>query len=92
MNFCNNERYKDRLAPTVQHFWEKVIKPFKSRALCNLDPSHLLGDSMCLNRGAKILDYGVREHIAILCVPFFEGIESLAVQTAEKEARGQLSS
>ena len=75
-SFCNNERYKDRLVPAVWHFWEEVIEPFGSRALCNLDPSHLLGDSMCLDCGAKIPDYGVWEHIAFVCMPFFEGIES----------------
>ena len=31
---------------------------------------------MCLNCGAKIPDYGVQEHIAFVCGPFFEGIES----------------
>ena len=29
-----------------------------------------------LNQGAKIPDYGVQEHIAFVCAPFFEGIES----------------
>ena len=91
-SFCNNERNKDRLVPVVWHFWEEVIKPFRSRALHNLDPSHLLGDSMHLNHGAKIPDYGVWDHIAFVCMPFFEGIELLTVQTVEKEARGKLSS
>ena len=76
VSFCNNKRYKDKLVPAVQHFWEEVVKPFRSRALCNLDPSHLLRDSMHPNHGAKIPDYGVWEHIAFICAPFFEGIES----------------
>ena len=75
-SFCNDKRYKDRLAPAVYHFWDKVVKPFGSRALSNLHHSHLLGDCMCPNHGAKILDYGVWEHIAFVCMPFFEGIES----------------
>ena len=78
--------------PAVQHFWEEVIKPFGSRALCNLDPSHLLGDSMHLNCGAKIPDYGVWEHIAFVCMPSFEGIESHLQYEQEKEARGKPSS
>ena len=39
-------------------------------------PSHLLGNAMCPNWGTKILDYGVCDHIAHICAPFFEGIES----------------
>ena len=48
----------------------------ESRALHNLDPSHLLGDVMCLKLGAKILDYGVHNHIMHICAPFFEGIDN----------------
>ena len=55
---------------------KRSSEPFGSRALHNLDPSHLLEDSMCPNHGAKIPDYGVWEHIAFVCMPFFEGIES----------------
>ena len=76
VSYCNDERYNSRLAPAVKHFWAEVIKPFGSQALHNLDPSHLLGDVMHLNRGAKIPDYGVWEHIAFVCAAFFEGIES----------------
>ena len=76
VSFCNNARYKDHWAPAVEDFWAEVVKPFRSRALHNLDPSHLLGDAMHLNQGAKILDYGVCDHIAHVCAPFFEGIES----------------
>ena len=67
-SFCNDERYKDRLAPAVHQFWDEVIKPFRSRALCNLHHSHLLGDCMHPNCGAKIPDYGVQEHIAFVCI------------------------
>ena len=42
----------------------------------NLDLSHVLGKVMCPNRGAKIPDYGVQDHIAQVCAPFFQGIES----------------
>ena len=73
---CNNAKYRDRWAPAVKDFWVEVVKSFRSRALCNLDPSNLLGDMMCLNRVAKIPDYGVHDHIAHVCAPFFEGIES----------------
>ena len=75
-SFCNDERYKDRLVPTEHHFWNEVVEPFGSRALCNLHHSHLLGDCIHPNCGAKIQDYGVWEHIAFVYVPFFEGIES----------------
>ena len=77
ISYCNDVRYKDRWAPVVKHFWAEVVKPFGSQTLCNLDPSHLLGTVMCPNwGGAKIPDYGVCEHIAFICAPFFEGIES----------------
>ena len=55
---------------------QRLSSLFGSRALCNLDPSHLLGDTMCLNWGAKIPDYGVQDHIVHVCAPFFKGIES----------------
>ena len=76
MSFCNDARYKDHWAPAVKDFWAEVVEPFGSRALCNLDPSHLLGNTMHPNQGAKIPDYGVWDHIAHVCAPFFEGIES----------------
>ena len=76
VSYCNDEWYKDRWAPVVEDFWVEVVEPFGSQALHNLDPSHLLGTVMCPNWGAKIPDYGVQEHIAFTCAPFFEGIES----------------
>ena len=76
ISYCNDVRYRDRWAPTVKNFWAEVVKPYGSWALCNLDPSHLLGTVICPNWGAKILDYGVHKHIAFICAPFFEGIES----------------
>ena len=76
VSFCNDKRYKDHLAPVVKAFWSEVVEPFGSRALCNLDLSHVLGKVMHPNRGAKILDYGVWDHIAHVCAPFFQGIES----------------
>ena len=76
VSFSNDARYKDHWAPAVEDFWAEVVEPFRSRALHNLDPSHLLGDAMHPNQGAKIPDYGVHDHIAHVCAPFFEGIES----------------
>ena len=76
VSFCNDERYKDHLAPVVKAFWSEVAEPFGSRALHNLDLSHILGKAMCPNRGAKIPDYGVWDHIAQVYTPFFQGIES----------------
>ena len=76
ISYCNDARYKDKWAPVVKHFWAKVVEPFRSQTLHNLDPSHLLGTVMCPNQGAKIPDYGVHKHIAFICAPFFEGIES----------------
>ena len=76
VSFCSDARYKDHWEPAVKDFWVEVVRPFRSRALCNLDPSHLLGNAMCLNWGAKIPDYGDCNHIAHVCAPFFEGIES----------------
>ena len=76
MSYSNDERYKDHLAPAVKAFWSEVPEPFGSRAFCNLDLSHILGKVMCPNQGAKIPDYGVWGHIAMICTPFFQGIES----------------
>ena len=45
-SYCSDERYESRLAPAVKHFWAEVVEPFRSWALHNLDPSHLLGDVM----------------------------------------------
>ena len=76
VSFCNDERYKDCLAPVVKAFWSEVVELFGSRALHNLDLSHVLGKVMHLNQEAKIPDYGVWDHIAQICAPFFQGIES----------------
>ena len=40
MSFCNDERYKDHLAPAVKAFWSEAVEPFSSRALHNLDLTH----------------------------------------------------
>ena len=53
VSFCNDERYNDHLAPVVKAFWSEVVEPFGSRALHNLDLSHILGDAMCPNRGGQ---------------------------------------
>ena len=76
VSYCNDERYKDCLAPVVKAFWSKVAEPFGSRALRNLDLSHVVGKAMRPNRGTKIPDYGVQNHIVLICAPFFQGIES----------------
>ena len=69
VSFCNDAKYKDHWAPAVKDFWAEVVEPFGSRALHDLDPSHLLGDAMHPNRGAKIPGYGVWDHIACVCAP-----------------------
>ena len=74
--YCNDERYKDQVAPAVKAFWNEVAKPFGSRALRNLDLSHIVGRAMIPNHTAKIPDYGVRDHIALVCGPFFALVES----------------
>ena len=76
VSYCNDERYKDHLAPVVKAFWSEVAEPFGSRALRNLDLSHIVGKVMRPNWGAKIPDYGVRNHIVLICASFFQGIES----------------
>ena len=88
VSLCNDERYKDHLAPVVKAFWSEVVEPFSSRALRNLDLSHILGGAMCPNRGAKIPDYGVWDHIAQVCAPFFQGIESQS-QYESRRHRGE---
>ena len=54
--YCNDERYKDHVAPAVKAFWDEVAEPFGSRALQNLDLSHVVGRAMHPNRAAKIPD------------------------------------
>ena len=76
VSYCNDERYKDHLAPVAKAFWDEVAQPFGSRALRNLDLSHIVGKAMHPNCAAKIPDYGVRNHVALICAPFFKGIES----------------
>ena len=76
VSYCNDERYKDQIAPAVKAFWDEVAEPFGSRALRDLDLSHIVGRAMHPNRTAKIPDYGVRDHIALVCGPFFASVES----------------
>ena len=75
VSYCNDERYKDHLAPAVKAFWDEVTQPFSSRALWNLDLSHIVGKAMHPNCVAKIPDYGVWDHIALVCGPFFRMVE-----------------
>ena len=49
VSYCNDERYKDCLAPVAKAFWNEVAEPFGSRALRNLDRSHIVGKVMCPN-------------------------------------------
>ena len=76
VSYCNDEKYKDHVAPAVKAFWDEVAKPFGSRALRNLDLSHVVGRAMHPNHTVKIPDYGVHDHIALVCGPFFRPIES----------------
>ena len=76
VSYCNNERYRNCIASVVKAFWDEVAQPFGSRALHNLDLLHVVGKVMCLNCVAKIPDYGVWDHVALICTPFFKGIES----------------
>ena len=75
-SYCNNERYRNHIAPAVKAFWDEVAQPFGSRALHNLDLLHVVGKAMCPNCVAKIPDYGVWERIALICAPFFKETES----------------
>ena len=84
VSYCNDERYKDHIAPAVKAFWDEVTKPFGSRALRNLDLSHVVGRAMHPNHVAKILDYGVWDHIALVCGPFFGLIESRSQYEARR--------
>ena len=68
VSYCNNERYRDHIAPVVKALWDEVAQPFGSRALHNLDLLHVVGKVMCPNRAAKIPDYGgVGPHCTDLC-------------------------
>ena len=84
VSYCNDERYKDHLAPAVKAFWDEVAQPFGSRALRNLDLSHVVGKSMHPNCAAKILDYGVWDHIALVCGPFFGTVEGRSQYEARR--------
>ena len=70
VSYCNDERYKDHIAPVVKAFWDEVAQPFGSRALQNLDLSHIVGRAMCLNCVAKIPRlWGCGDHVALVCTP-----------------------
>ena len=49
VSYCNDERYRDHIAPAVKAFWDEVAQPFGSRALRNLDLSRVVGRAMCPN-------------------------------------------
>ena len=85
--YCNDERYKDHLAPAVKAFWDEVTQLFGSRALRNLDLSHIVGKAMHPNRVAKILDYGVWDHVMLICRPFFGTIEGHSHYEARQHQR-----
>ena len=87
VSYCNDERNKDHLAPAVKAFWDEVAQPFGSRALRNLDLSHVVGKSMHPNHAAKIPDYGVRDHIALVCGPFFGTVEGHSQYEARRRQR-----
>ena len=76
VSYCNDERYRDHIALVVKAFWDEVAQPFGSRALQNLDLSHIVGKAMHPNHAANIPDYGVQDHIVLVCAPFFMTIES----------------
>ena len=59
----------------MKSFWDEVAQPFGSRALRNLDLSHVVGKSMHPNCAAKIPDYEVQDHITLVCRPFFGTVE-----------------
>ena len=84
VSYCNDERYKDQVAPAVKAFWDEVAEPFGSRALRNLDLSHVVGRAMHPNCAAKIPDYGVWDHIALACGPFFASVESRSQYEARR--------
>ena len=84
VSYCNDERYKDHLAPAVKAFWDEVTEPFGSRALQNLDLSHIVGRAMHPNRVAKIPDYGVQDHITLVCGPFFRTVEGRSQYEARR--------
>ena len=84
VSYCNDERYKDHLVPAVKAFWDEVTQPFGSRALRNLDLSHVVGKSIHPNHAAKILDYGVQDHIALVCGPFFGMVEGRSQYEARR--------
>ena len=60
----------------MKAFWDEVAQPFGSRALHNLDLLQIVGRAMHPNCAAKIPDYGVWDHVALVCTPFFGMIES----------------
>ena len=84
VSYCNDERYKDQVVPAVKAFWDEVAEPFSSRAFRNLELSHVVGRAMIPNRTARIPDYGVRDHIALVCGPFFTLVESRSQYEARR--------
>ena len=72
VSYCNDERYRDHIAPVVKAFWDEVAQPFGSRALRNLDLLHVVGKVMRPNHVAKIPDYGVCDHVVLILHPFLQ--------------------
>ena len=87
VSYCNDERYRDHIAPAVKAFWDEVAQPFGSRPLWNLDLSHIVGKAMHPNCAAKILDYGMWDHVVLVCASFFRTIESRSQYKARQHQR-----
>ena len=58
VSYCNDERYKDHIAPVVKAFWSEVAEPFGSRAFHNLDLLHIVGKVMHPNWGPRFQTMG----------------------------------
>ena len=64
------------MAPTVCSFRARVIEPFKEVWLNNLQDEEFVGKYMYPNCDFPVPDYGIKEHIAFECVPFFTDIQT----------------
>ena len=72
VSYCNDERYRDHIAPAVKAFWDEVAQPFGSRALLQLGPLTCCGQSdvpESCSQNPRL--WGAGPHCADLC-PFLQ--------------------
>ena len=76
ISYKSDDRYYWEIMLTVKCFRVRVILPFENQWLNALPDDEFLQTNMMPNCNCPAPDYGVKNHIAMICVPFFKDIES----------------